>query len=216
MTTAVIVGRQRPDLAERCLLSLGNCSLIPKTVFVVNGCDETTKLVQRFPWVNVIVNEWNAGFWVGVNQALERIGLDEPFCYFGQDVVFDRNWLKPAENMFRAMNGAGLLTFKDGIQDGKNASHGMSTRKWVYIIYGKPYFPSDQFTHFYLDSEFTQRSVDMGRYVYCEESLVMHKHEPSGHQLTCMGKDKEAESRRYQEWLDSAKAETQERMLLIT
>jgi GT2 family glycosyltransferase len=181
MTTAIIVGRSRPDLAKRCLDSLGEAQP-ERTVFVVNKCPETVALVAGYAWVEVINHPRNDGFWHGMNLALASVPEREPFCYFGQDVIFDAAWLEHSSAMFRDKfpTGLGLLCFWDGLHDGGIAAHGMTTRAWLNVVYGLPLFPSEAFYHFHLDSEFSHRSKTMARYEYCPASKVPHLHEPSG------------------------------------
>lgn len=215
MTTIIIPTRHRPDMLLECLVSLMAARKVPEIVIVVVDDDpKTALLASSFPWANFIVNTENLGFWQSINRAFKiaRLSEDELFCYFGQDVTFDKYWLVQAEYYFprRFRDGLGLATFKDDIHDGGNASHGISTRAWLRIIYGEPFFPREYF-HYFCDSEFTVRSRDLGRFGYCKGSYVPHHHEPievAKHKPD----DKAIQDRRHLEWVNGDKNEAKKRL----
>ncbi len=176
MTTVIIPTRHPPLETEVCLdvLSWGQ-NRPDRTILVVDARQDTQQRVQGRCDIDLIVNSTQAGYWGSLNVALATVPMDEPFCYVAVDVIFYPDWLPPAEGMYaeRFPNGLGLLAFWDGFHDGDNASHGMTTRKWLDVVYGEPFF-TGVFEHYFLDSELTVRSRDLRRYAYCPDSKVAH------------------------------------------
>lgn len=204
MTTVIIPTKDRPQLIMACLRSLFNCQTRPDRVIVIVDDDPVTeKMLKENDWpITMIVNQKTIGFWKSLTKALIHINYDDPFCYFGQDVTFDRGWLVEAQKSFYP-DGLGLLTFRDDIHNGGNASHGMTTQRWMEVVWGEPRPPKDYFHH-YCDSELSVRSMDLGRFVYCEKSYVPHHHNPL---LTCLCRsDKVVLDRRHQQWLKRDKS----------
>lgn len=212
MITPIIVTRGRTDILRKCLDSLMQSDPYPlRTLVVCNADTESVTVASAYEHVRPLYSPVNLGFWRGINHALEHIQDDsEQFCYFGKDVVFSPDWMSRAWTAYTTVfpSGLGLLSFRDDIQNGFSASHGMLTKRWLYVLYGETSFPAPPYTHFFCDSETTQRSKDFGRYVYCHESHVAHLHEQTGfdsdgHRLRLMHEDKLIEHDRYEAWVAS-------------
>jgi hypothetical protein len=185
-----------------------------RTVVVVDEDPESVLALDDFKGIETVVNQKNLGFWQSFNHVFTicPIAEDEPFCYFGKDVTFHERWLEEAEHCFTQSfpDGLGLLTFRDDIHDGGNASHGMTTRRWFEVVYGEPFFPSEYFHHF-CDSELTVRSRDLKRFTYCQASYVPHHHEPTV-SMDRKHEDKAVQDRRYIEWKGGGLKAARERM----
>ena len=221
MIIPIIVTRGRTDILRRCLDSLSACDPYPLQTYVVCNQDhESMTIAGAYPNVRPLYTQENVGFWRGINHALQFIvNDDDQFCYFGKDVIFSPDWMSKAWEVYTTVfpTGLGLLSFRDDIQNGFSASHGMLTKRWLYVLYGETSFPAPPYTHFFCDSETTQRSKDFGRYVYCHESHVAHLHEQTGfdsdgHRLRLMHDDKLIEHNRYEDWVQGEYARAAQRL----
>jgi glycosyltransferase involved in cell wall biosynthesis len=193
MTTLIIPTRGRVDILKRCLDSLAQTNKKPIELIIVCDNDMESEIWLTDYWLEhrsaresvYYNNHERLGFWQSINRAIEVLPGDEPFCYFGKDVVFDPDWLTHAEECFTTHypSGLGLVSFRDDVVNHGNASHGMTTKRWLEVVFGYPHFPR-MYWHHYCDSELTNRSRDFGRYTYCEASHVPHLHEPTGHDDT--------------------------------
>lgn len=213
MTTVIIPSRGRPDLITKCLQSLFEGETLPaRVVVVVDDDPPTVAAIEGRARLEILANAERLGFWQSLARALENVAYDEPFCYFGQDVTFDRCWLVEAEKAYYP-DGLGLLAFRDDIHNGANASHGMTTKKWFYVIWGKPSPPEVYFHHF-CDSELSARSMDLKRFTYCKSSRVPHHHAPLI--VKPLKFDKLTKERRHLEWVNGGKEEAICRLNEIT
>lgn len=186
MTVPIIVTRGDSPMLRHCLDSLAATKPLPYAIVVVCNQDEDNARVAReyVPHLPLWVYSYkdNLGFWGAQNAVLPDIPDNQPICYFGKDVIFHKDWLAKAEGYWRQFvpDGLGLLTFWDGLQNGDNASHGMTTKRWMQVVWGTPYYPAPPYFHFFLDVELTWRSRDLGRYFYDAESKVEHRHAQTG------------------------------------
>ena len=215
MTTVIIPTRHRPGMLIRCLDSLFAAAQVPDaTMVMVDDDPDTVSALPEYKSVNIVASDENIGFFQSLNRAFKIAQLPEgePFCYFGKDVIFHEHWLEEAERCFslQFQDGLGLLTFKDDVQNGTNASHGMTTRRWLKIVYGEPFFPRGYF-HYFCDTEFTLRSRDLGRFWYCQNSYVPHHHEPTG-RTDKSHDDKGFKDQRHLEWAEGGLREAKHRL----
>lgn len=217
MTTLIVPTRERTDILDRFLLSLSETDPKPRqTIIVSDNCPATTAWLQAqsSPLLTPVINDHVLGFWQSINKVLATLPDDEPFCYFGKDVVFDRDWLTHAEACFknRYPTGLGLISFRDDVVNQDNASHGMTTKRWLWVLYGHPHISPDYF-HWHCDSELTVRSRDLGRYTYCEASHVAHKHEPTGHiGIPNQPNDYNVQNAHHYQWVGGGRREAQSRL----
>ena len=224
MTTLIIPSRCRVPLLTRCIESLKLTKPQPMWTIVLADQDQETYdyacVAREWPWwsggLTPILSEQRLGLWQGLNSVFSWVALieDHPFVFVGDDVVFASDWLAQAEACWKAHfpDGLGLLSFNDGIQFHGNASHFMTTRRWLYVIFGEPFFPREYWHHF-CDSELTVRSRDgFGRYHYCESSIVTHHWEPSGQNYSLDHDDYKTKERRHAEWTQGGLAAARARL----
>lgn len=225
MTYMILPTRGRLDMLTRFLASYQKTTaeftkgVKPRLVVVVDDDPATHSWIQTedsplLEGVFFINCEIRRGYWTAVNIGLTGEALDEPFVYIGKDVSFAPDWYDVALREFwqKFPDGLGLLSFNDGIHNGNNASHGMTTRRWLRVVFGEAFFPH-VYWHHHCDSEFTNRSRDLGRYTYCSASAVTHLHEPSGHDSIPPGiNDYDVQNERYIQWKNGGLKEAQARL----
>lgn len=220
MTTVIIPTRGRPEMLARCLASLWGVDdgLPGRTVVIVDDHPDTVAdLWEEFDWVEWWYNgSAQRGFWQSINWVLRSVAEKEPFCYFGKDVVFRDGWLAAAEHCWqqRFPDGLGLLAFQDDKVNEGNASHGMTTRAWLWVVNGEPFFPRG-FWHHHCDSDLTVRSKDLKRFMYCPASHVPHLHEPTGHEGSVKPEqlsDYDLNNLRHTQWHDGEWKQAQARL----
>lgn len=104
------------------------------------------------------------------------IGEEPYFVWLSDDMEVEKGWLQKAmECMQASLDGEGLVTFHDGIQNGRNACAGLISRDYIKtelkgIFYNKAY------VHFNADSELYKKSKMREKVIYCPLSIVWHNH----------------------------------------
>lgn len=118
------------------------------------------------------------GFWRVLNEFMPE---DEPFIWLADDVNPKVTFLDLAlicwENNYP--NGLGLVVLNDGFVKWGGACFGMTTARWIYVLFGQPFFP-EEFGHAYLDTLAADRSKALNRYYFCQQSIVIHVHPQVG------------------------------------
>jgi len=71
--------------------------------------------------------------------------------------------------------GIGLLCLNDGFVGDKACGHGITTKNYLSVIYNQQQFPA-HFEHLFLDTLTSDRSKEIGEYVFCENANVNHQH----------------------------------------
>jgi len=103
---------------------------------------------------------------------------EEPyFVYLSDDMEVEKGWLKEAMKCMQQTfpNAEGLVTFKDGIQNGRNACAGLISRNYIKTSL-KGIFYNEIYKHFSADTELFSKSKSMNRVKYCPTSVVWHNH----------------------------------------
>ena len=93
---------------------------IPFEVFVVDNASEdgSTQMVrQEFPWVQLLINDWNAGFAVAMNQAL-RHARGEALLALNPDMLVGEQTLARAWEALMMHPNIGAVGVKLRAQDG--------------------------------------------------------------------------------------------------
>lgn len=125
------------------------------------------KRIEMFPSSAECVKATNRCYSIG----------DEPyFVWLSDDMEVEKGWLQRAmECMQASLNGEGLVTFHDGIQNGRNACAGLISRDYIKAGLGGIFY-NEAYIHFYADSELSRKSKMRERVKYCPESIVWHNH----------------------------------------
>jgi len=102
---------------------------------------------------------------------------DEPyFVWLSDDMEVEKEWLKEAMKCMQTFpNAEGLVTFKDGIQNGRNACAGLISRNYIKTMLNGIFY-NEIYKHFSADTELYEKSKSLGRIKYCPTSVVWHNH----------------------------------------
>ena len=116
------------------------------------------------------------GYWKCLNEFLPK-DQEEPFIWLADDIRPSGNWLLHVQECWKRHypDGLGLVTLNDGKVNHGGACFGMTTPRWLYVLFGEQRFPR-RFGHQYLDTLVADRSKDLDRYYFCANALVEHLH----------------------------------------
>lgn len=166
------------------LLALIEDEVIEHNAAIVLVLDETSltddiKIPETIPVLTIRTTE--IGYWRCLNIALLHISGDQPFLYTADDILPSKGWLLEAMYQWNRYipGGVGLACLNDGHVRDHACGHGITTKNYLTVIFGFPYFPA-QFEHLYLDTLINDRAKDIGWYVFCQESNVNHQHQEIG------------------------------------
>ena len=126
------------DSLQHCLDSLLKQSLPARIIVVDNGStDDSLKLLEKYPDVDVIRHERNLGFAGGVNAGFRRAisGGAKYAAAFNNDAVADKDWLKRLAAFMDKHPQAGMAAPKILTADGKRLD---STGDFL-TVWGLPY-----------------------------------------------------------------------------
>jgi len=114
------------------------------------------------------------GYWRVLNEFMPP---DEPFICLADDINPKITFLDMALTCWNNHypKGLGLIALNDGYVKWGGACFGMTTAKWLYVLFGEPRFP-EEFGHAYLDTLVADRSKALDRYYFCQQSIVIHVH----------------------------------------
>ncbi len=127
------------DFMAECLQSLEVQTLKPHIIVVDNGSrDSSVQIIsQKFPGVELMEFEDNAGFAGGVNRGIRR-ALEQNFEYialFNNDAVANKHWLKELVRSADSHKKAGIVTGKFMKMDKKH----LDSTGDNYSIWGMPF-----------------------------------------------------------------------------
>jgi len=104
------------------------------------------------------------------------IGREPYFVWISDDMEVERGWLKEAMKcMMTFPNEKGLVTFRDGLQDGRNSPAGLISRRYIQKELGGIFY-NEIYMHFGADTELFKRSQMRNKVKYCPKSIVWHNH----------------------------------------
>lgn len=103
--------------------------------------------------------------------------VEEPFfVWISDDMEVERGWLVEAMKcMMTFPNKKGLVTFQDGIQNGRNSPAGLISRRYIQKELGG-IFLNELYMHFGADTELYRKSKMRGKVKHCPTSIVWHNH----------------------------------------
>ncbi len=103
--------------------------------------------------------------------------VEEPyFVWISDDMEVERGWLKEAMAcMMTFPNEKGLVTFQDGIQNGRNSPAGLISRRYIQKELGGIFY-NELYMHFGADTELFKKSKMRNKVKHCPTSIVWHNH----------------------------------------
>jgi len=146
-------------------------------IIVVLDKSSTMFVREKTPSYLKIIRTEVIGYWRCLNIAIEKFSHSHPFLYTADDIVPDERWLDISlwEWEKKFPHGIGLLCLNDGYVGDGACGHGITTKNFLTVLFGEPRFP-DQFEHLFLDTLISDRSKDLGNYLFCEDAKVHHHH----------------------------------------
>jgi len=104
------------------------------------------------------------------------IGEEPYFVYLSDDMEVERGWLQEAMKCMQVfLNGKGVVTFQDGVQNGRNACAGLVSRDYIKKELNGIFY-NEVYKHFRADTELFRKSKAINKIKYCPQSIVWHKH----------------------------------------
>ena len=184
-TSVIIPTKGRPLQLRCCLMGLKATTREHdvEVIVVVDQCKVSAAMLKTIPDIKVINNAehkgavacWNQGYSVAKGAAIV-LGAD--------DVVFLNGWLDAALETLEELDGWGMVGFNDGITPAHAfAPHFLMTRDFINR-YMAGYFVPPCYKHHYIDLEATARAKRAGRYKWCEDARIEHRHH--AHKLAVM------------------------------
>jgi glycosyltransferase involved in cell wall biosynthesis len=109
------------------------------------------------------------------NDALKRAEGD-PIVLAADDLEFEPGWLDAAlETLAQFEDGWGLVGFNDGHWGPELSTHYLMSRRFIVEVLGGV-VAWDCYRHSFNDCEANARAVAAGRYAWCENARVYHRH----------------------------------------
>lgn len=187
----------RPAGLERILNSVkSHTTDVEYDLLVVADDDHDAYKYCKDNGINCILTGWRRDFVANMNMAVYACKTPL-FVVLADDMSIDQDgWLSEALKVYkgRFKDQNGLMTFNDGIQNGRLFACGMSSKNFVQEVGGNLYHP--KFVHFGGDNvvSFLAKLLDL--YYYAETVKVNHHHPTN--------KNKELANETDQTYIDSA------------
>lgn len=131
--------------------------------------------------VNVVMDREPGGYWKALNRMIRKY-QPRRFVWLSDDCRPKPGWFIDLLECWHHNipdNYGGLIVANDLYIRDAGAAFAMTSPDFLKVIFGKPRFPG-AFVHNYLDTLIADRAKDLGRYFFCEESIVEHLHWKNG------------------------------------
>lgn len=136
---------------------------------------EKSAITEKFPIEKIEMFSSRAECVKAVNRCYS-IGEEPYFVYLSDDMEVETGWLREAVKCMQIFpDREGLVVFKDGIQNGRNACAGLISRAYIKTELGDIFW-NEIYVHFTADTELFEKSKRIGRVKYCPTSVVWHNH----------------------------------------
>lgn len=180
-----VVTFKRPELLVKMLSWVRERTLYEnyKIYIIIDHEDDnaTLKILERYRIAEKIVIEKIEMFpspaeCVKATNRCYSIGEEPYFVWLSDDMEVERGWLREAMKCMQGFpDREGLIVFKDGIQDGRNACAGLISRNYIKTKL-KGVLLNEIYKHYYADTELFVKSKMIDRVKYCPASIVWHNH----------------------------------------
>lgn len=186
MVSIIITSRYRPERLARCIQSIyDNASWRAKfeVVVVVDDDQSTFDYFKDDGRIKLIQTVEHSDNIVATNLGVASSKY-EYIIYMNDDMVVQtKGFIRKAVQHFNETfpDGYGLLAFRDGIQNGNQATVGMTTKSFIkkYLPEGKLYY--SKFKHYFCDTLLTVIAHTKFKYAYCSDIFILHEHEINGY-----------------------------------
>lgn len=109
------------------------------------------------------------------NAALAR-ATGDPVVLTADDVVFQDGWLEPVLDALNAFPGGwGFVGLNDGHWGADLSTHYVMSRRLIAEVFGGV-VAWECYQHSFQDREANARARAAGRYVWCEQARITHRH----------------------------------------
>jgi glycosyltransferase involved in cell wall biosynthesis len=183
--SVILPTRGRPDQAVSCVERLFETTVNHdvECVVVVDEDDATVSAFEssmglRGRRVRVIHQEKRSGPVVAMNLGLKHTRPDaDAYITGADDLWWGTGWLDEALKGLGQIGGDGLVGFNDTVRDDgdKFSTHYLMTRNFMIEHHGGvmliPHYKS-----YYTDPESGERARRAGKYIWCQDSIVKHRH----------------------------------------
>lgn len=120
--------------------------------------------------IEIVEDKKRKGFVKVINDTFHKNQNYINFVYTAQDAYVGQEWLKEA-TVSMARKNAGLVSFNDGIWNGRLAQFGLVNREWALENFNN-IFP-DCYKANYCDTEITQVAKQQDRYMWSEKAIMI-------------------------------------------
>jgi glycosyltransferase involved in cell wall biosynthesis len=175
----------RPDMAVSTVASLIDTTE-GHEVEIVLAVDCDTETPKRVGWLSrpsyskfpvLVVDQANhpRGSSRAWNDAL-ALAKGDQIVLAADDLEFEPGWLDAAlETLAQFEDGWGLVGFNDGHWGPELSTHYLMSRRFIVEVLGGV-VAWDCYHHSFNDREANARAVAAGRYAWCENARVYHRH----------------------------------------
>jgi glycosyltransferase involved in cell wall biosynthesis len=174
MISILLATMGRPEMAEATVRSIRETTENVEIIAAVDGPEEDARaLLELGCWVSHRTEpRGSSRAW---NDALEMAGGD-PIVLAADDLEFEPGWLDAAlETLCSFKDGWGLVGFNDGHWGPELSTHYLMSRRFIVEVLGGV-VAWDCYRHSFNDREANARAVAAGRYAWCENARVYHRH----------------------------------------
>lgn len=182
MISVLLATTGRPDMAEAAVRSL-IATTKGHDIELVLAVDADRETVDRILFLDA-----HDGFHVRVdyrdelrgssrawNDAL-RLSTGDPVVLAADDLEWGAGWLEAALATFQEFpDGWGFVGFNDGHWGADLSTHYMMSRRFIVEVLGGV-VAWDCYRHSFNDCEANARAQAAGRYAWCAEARVLHRH----------------------------------------
>jgi glycosyltransferase involved in cell wall biosynthesis len=164
----------RPDMALDTIQSLWDTVEGVEIVVAVDGPeDEFVRFQHRDLTISYSTEpRGSSRAW---NDALQ-LATGDPIVLAADDLEFEPGWLDAAlETLAQFEDGWGLVGFNDGHWGPELSTHYLMSRRFIVeVLGGVVAWPC--YRHSFNDREANARAIAAGRYAWCENARVYHRH----------------------------------------
>lgn len=166
----------RPEMAAWCLHELrrtaGDHEL--EIIAAVDADPETVERIQDLADI-ITVRDSYRGCSRAWNDAL-ALSTGDPVVFAADDLAWEDGWLDAAlARLTEFPDGWGLVGFNDGHWREDLSTHYLMSRRFIIEVLGGV-VAWDWYQHSFNDLEVNERAKAAGRYAWCEEARVPHRH----------------------------------------